>query len=122
MVADDVDYALIVMDEQGTIIYANVRALNIAGFHSSEFMYKNIDMLMLEPGSDQPSQCMEDYLSSNSETKAGTWKDVTIQKKSGERTIFKMKVEALTLDDKTNFIAKIFTLDEYSKRYMPTAR
>ena len=122
MVADDVDYALIIMDEQGTIIYANVRALNIAGFHSSEFMYKNIDMLMLEPGSDQPSQCLEDYLSGDSATKTGTWKDVAIQKKSGERTILKMKVEALNLDDKTNFIAKIFTLDEYSKRYMPTAR
>ncbi|BBP45851.1 chemotaxis protein CheR [Thiosulfatimonas sediminis] len=119
MVGDDLDYALVVLDDKGVIIYANTRALNVVGFHSSELIYKNIDILMPKSLQNSDKNYLEAYLSKNETGKTSVWRDVSFKKKSGERILLKFKTEALTFEDKTHYIGKILTPEEYSKRYFP---
>lgn len=115
LVADEVDYSLLLIDKLGTMVFANLSVLNLTGYHTSELFYKNIKMLLPEPLAVQNDKVIGDYLFGDANH---NWRDISFRQKSGDRLLLKVKMDELLIGQQNYYLMRVLTLEEFAKRYI----
>lgn len=117
VLGDDLSTGIMVIDKIGVLTYANQQALNYLGYPLEEIRYKNIKMLMPPPYRDQHDLYLENYMDGKSKGLMGLWRDISVQKKNGDRALMKLKVDETWINAERHFLGRVLSLEEYEGLY-----
>ncbi|KUJ72790.1 CheR family methyltransferase [Thiomicrospira sp. WB1] len=95
---------LVVIDQNGVMIYANDEVLRYLGYDWHEMRMQNVKMLMPDPYRSHHDSYLEDYQKGTSKGLMGQWRDVTAQQKDGRRRLMKLKTEEIRLHNERHYL------------------
>lgn len=104
LLGEELPYALLVIDQQGTLIFSNSKVQGLLGYSPEEMLYQNIKAFMPDPYSRHHDAYLRNYLAGKGEGNLGKWREVTALNAQGGRQLLKIKVEAIELMGETHFL------------------
>ena len=97
-------FGLIAIDQMGVMTYISEQARSMTGYDLSELDHQNVKMLMPDPYRQHHDGYVQHYLSGQTSGNIGSWRDVTLLTKSGERKLYKLRTEETWINAERHFL------------------
>jgi two-component system sensor kinase FixL len=104
--------AIIVIDDRGTIHAFNPSAERLFGYHISEVLGRNVNMLMPSPDRERHDGYIHHYLTTGEQKIIGIGREVTALKKDGTRFPVHLSVGEMVSEGKRSFTGILHDLSD----------
>ncbi len=105
LLGDDFDYGLLVIDELGSIVYANQLGASMLGYDKQELNFDKLYQFLPEPYASQGSSFVTDYLPEN--LLDNEWQGFAFKTKNSERQLIKIRVDQSWLNAEKHYLIRM---------------